>query len=166
MAWVSPTGFNDPSSKYSFEDKAYDDNINTYCRSGYNPGAAYLELTHPAIQCDKVRINVAKRKPSGEADPDILLDVYYGGAWHNIFSGKVAMKVWVEKEIGSTESVTAMRLCCDSFKGYNYFWIYEVAFNQVKMGLINGYFMQNGIKEEKFGYLMNSIEEFGYYMNI
>ncbi len=31
-------------------------------------------------------------------------------------------------------------------------------------GLINGYFMGNGVREEKIGYYMNSIEEFGYYM--
>ncbi len=32
-------------------------------------------------------------------------------------------------------------------------------------GLIDGYFMQDGEREEVFGYFMNLIEEFGYFMN-
>jgi len=32
-------------------------------------------------------------------------------------------------------------------------------------GLINGYFMQDGEREEVFGYFMNLIETFGYFMN-
>ena len=31
-------------------------------------------------------------------------------------------------------------------------------------GLINGYYMQDGAREEKTGYYMNTVEEFGYYM--
>lgn len=161
MSWISPTGYNDPSSKWSDETNAYDQNLNTtaYCvKTEY-----YLELTHNVLNCDKVRIYCYDWK-SGMYDPDIDIDVYYSGAWHNIWSGVVNAIAWVEKQIGSTQAVTAARVKINSLGGGHAFHICEFEFNEV-IALINGYYMQDGTKEEKFGYFMNSIEEFGYYMN-
>lgn len=162
MAWVSPTGHNDPSSKWTTEANAYDENTNTYAncgRSGY-----YLELIHDAINCDKIKIRCADWKTT-IYDVDIDIDVYYSSNWHNIWSGVVTKITWIEKEIGSTESITAARTKCNSLGGGHLFRLYEFDFNEVETNLINGYFMQDGSKEEKFGYYMNSMEEFGYYMN-
>jgi len=162
MAWISPTGFVDPSNKWTGEERAYDGNVGVFTSTSKNE--YYLELTRSAIQCDKIRIYAAAAKAFWLV-ADVTIDVYYSNNWHNIFSGTVPKLAWVEKAIGSTESVTAMRVKFHNIPGGGYGALCEAEFNEVVSGLINGYFMQNGVKVEKFGYYMNSIEEFGYYMN-
>jgi len=104
--WTSPTGFNDPDSDWNTETAVYDENTSTYSSSDTMGGGLwtkYLELTHSAIYCSKVRfcssLYVARQ---------ISLDVYYLGAWHNIYEGDFTSG-WIEKEIGSIQEVTAMR---------------------------------------------------------
>jgi len=99
--WVSPTGYDDPDDKWDSEANAYDDNTNT--RATTKVTDSYLELTlSSAISCNKVRIYAATRDPPETLDPDIAIDVYYSGSYHNIFSGTITKEDWVEKEIGST----------------------------------------------------------------
>lgn len=164
MAWVSPTGHNDPNSEWGSETNAYDGNTINCASCGAQAEGYYLELTHIALNCDKVRVYVSEFK-GGDQDADINIDVFYSENWHNIFSGIIPAKTWTEKSIGSAESVTAMRICFNDVPGGGTGRIYETEFNEVETGLINGYSMQDGTKVEKFGYYMNSMEEFGYYMN-
>ena len=109
MAWVSPTGHNDPDSKWFSEANAYDEDTETYAydlQNGY-----YLELTlGSAISCDKVRIFAERYTSSVSYDLDADVDVYYSGAWHNIHSGTITKNTWVELPIGSTQVVDKARI--------------------------------------------------------
>jgi len=111
--WISPTGFNDPDTAWTNGANVYDNNTVSYA---INPIPAtswsdYLELTHSAISCSKVRFWAYYYYTS---ITEISLDVYYddggGAGWHNIYEGIFANEEWVEKEIGSTQTVTAMRV--------------------------------------------------------
>lgn len=83
MGWVNPTGHNDPSSTWSNETLAYDNDTNTYAsttvpKSGWS---GYLELTIASVSCDKVRGWFNEGLPNIS---DFEWDVYYSGSWHNI----------------------------------------------------------------------------------
>ena len=135
MSWISPTGHNDPDSIWTNEANAYDGDTGT---RAYSPSQSYLELNHAAILCNKVRIWCA-RYPNGlETDADIDVDVYYGGAWHNIHSGTVTKQTWVELSIGSIESVTVARIKSnDFFLPAHQFRIYEFAFWRALTNLVD-----------------------------
>lgn len=145
MAWVSPTGHNDPDSAWDNETNAYDEDTGTAAKTNVDPQSwsSYLELTHVAIDCDKVRFDAYYS--SGFIN-QISLDVYYEGAWHNIYEGSFAYHTWVEKTIpAGTKSVTAARA-----KFYNTYTLgvrpasfYEFDFGQVGVthelaGVISG----------------------------
>ena len=103
--WVSPTGFVDPDTKWNSEGNAYDGDTGTSSTSAVIGAAwsSYLELTHAEIACNKVHFWVG-----GYTTVDV--DVYYGAAWHNIYSATPAFDEWVEAAFGSTEDVTAARV--------------------------------------------------------
>ena len=108
MGWMSPTGFVDGGGTWTDETLAYDEDTVTYATEtiGAVGWGNYLELTHLAINCDKVQV-----WSSYQASIDLIeVDVYYGGAWHNIYSGAVTVGQYVEYAIGSEQSVTAMRI--------------------------------------------------------
>ncbi len=111
MDWLSPTGHNDPGNNWNDEAKAYDELTGTNAYTdplGYYSWSGGLELTVPAISCSKVRFNARY------ADPGITsinLDVYYEGAWHDVYDGAFAHHVWVEKSIPEgTKVVTKARV--------------------------------------------------------
>jgi len=107
--WVKPTGYNDPSSDWLYETQAYDDNVSQWAYDGSDPPAGwsgYLELTHAAMYCSKVRFYAYWN--SGLIT-SIDVDVYYGEAWHDVFEGAFANETWIEKVIGSTQLITAFR---------------------------------------------------------
>ena len=114
--YVNPTGFVDPDSSWTYETQAYD-NITTQANGAYTtiPGSSwsdFIELTIGAINCTKIKYYL---DDSGGGDISIVdVDVYYSGAWHNIYQGAFTPYIWVEKELGATYSVTAMR-----YKFYN-----------------------------------------------
>lgn len=134
--WKSPTGFNDPSTHWYDEKNAYDNLTDTYAMNsvGTQSWGNYLELTISAISCSKVRFWAYY---GGDDDINqISLDVYYSGDWHNIYEGAYTHLEYVEKEIGSTQIVTAMRM-----KFYNstmfvpiYAKLYEADFYEVVAG--------------------------------
>ena len=164
MAWVKPTSFSDPDNKWNSEALSYDDSLET---SANSPNAAartwgsYIELNIASISCDKVRFYAYYNAAYINS---VSIDVYYSGAWHNIYEGAYISQTWEEKAIGSTQDVTAARVRFYAKKAATAY-LYEFEFNEIDSGLISGYFMQDGTREEKFGYYMNSIEGFGYYMN-
>lgn len=122
MGWISPTGHNDPDGDWSYETRAYDDDL---VKWAYENGTGYLELTHAALLCDKVRFYTEGWYGTHTLD----LDVYYGGAWHNIYSANPPEDQWVEVAIGSTESVTAARVKASSSSNVHLF--NELDFNEV-----------------------------------
>ncbi|GAH10482.1 unnamed protein product, partial [marine sediment metagenome] len=123
--WQSPTGYVDGESKWGSEVDAYDEDVGDEAWTIWK--AAYLELTRVALNCDKVRVYVSV---SIFGSPNYDVDVYYSGGWHNIHSGESANKEWVEFAVGSTESITAMRLKHNSGGMGNFQW-WEADFNQV-----------------------------------
>ncbi len=110
MGWISPTDFVDGGGVWTDEPLAYDENTVTYAyasalKSGWTD---YFELTHPVADCDKVRIWVSILIANiNTMEVDVF---YYGDTWHNIYSGVIITDQFVEYPIGSTQSVTAIRI--------------------------------------------------------
>jgi hypothetical protein len=132
MSWVSPTGYNDPNSKWSNEPDAYDGDIGTCALSSSESNwGSFIELTHDAIDCDKVRHYSAYHATYRD---QIDIDVYYEGAWHDVYEGNFPTQTWDEKTIpGGTKSVTAARV---RYHHQSPSWaaIYEFEFNEVAGG--------------------------------
>jgi len=127
--WVSPTGFVD--GVWTDESLAYDEDTGTYAYGAVPKGgwSGYIEFSIDAIDCNKVRawvnegiVNVSNWE----------VDVYYSGAWNNIFTGSEPLYgQYVEFPIGSTESVTGMRLRTYSTKAASAgALVYEVDFDE------------------------------------
>lgn len=153
MGWILPTGHNDPQNTWNNETQAYNNDIDDYADTS---NGDFLELTLDAISCGKIRIYCAKWKSGIYANPDIIIEVYYSGGWHEIFDGSIANKIWVEKEIGSTQLVTGAKVCCDNYKGYTNFYIYEFEFNEIagvqeyQQGILGGLsFSSREVKKTK-----------------
>jgi|GEM_PF-2892204 len=129
MGWVSPTGFVDGGGTWASETLAYDEDTGTYAYEDI--GAAgwgnYLELTHSAIDCDKVQI--WSGRSTGNIT-DIEVDVYYDSAWHNIYSGPGTFDAWVEYPVGSTQSISALRARYYTDKKSRQARIHEADFNE------------------------------------
>jgi len=122
--WLSPTGHVDPDSAWTDEVNAYDENTATFALTASE--TAYLELTHTAINCNKIQIWLGDE---GLISPNVDIDVYYSSAWHNIHSGVLVDDEWVEKEIGSTQLVTSARVKFNAAKDAHYlheFDFYEI----------------------------------------
>lgn len=106
MAWVSPTGHNDPSNMWDDEAYAYDGVLSTEAYAtvpGYSWGD-YLELTVPSLYCKRARFYA--RGQDGAS-----IDLYYESDWHNIYEGSFAYNAWVEKtNVAGLKLVTAARI--------------------------------------------------------
>lgn len=131
MGWISPTGFVDSDSRWTLETRAYDDSIGTDARSDdlTSEWSSFLELTHASMLCDKVKF-IAYGNPLWS--PTIDIDVYYGGAWHDVYQGAWTNNVWIEKGILSAQYITAFRFRINNtqseYGGYASIW--EVKFNE------------------------------------
>jgi len=108
--WRTPTGHNDPEDAWTDEEKAYDDTDSTHAtKQGLVTGqwTPFLELTHEAFLCNKVRFLL------NNSDFDLVdVDVYYDSAWHDVYQGVYdAYPTWNEKNIpAGLKSVTKARL--------------------------------------------------------
>ena len=131
MAWSSPTGFAEGGGVWTSEALAYDENTSTYAYASALKGGwtDYLELNHDALDCDKVQVWVGVLIANISA---IEVDVYYGGAWHNIYSGAITVGQFVDYPIGSTQSVIALRVRFYSTKAVTAgCMVHEADFNEV-----------------------------------
>lgn len=110
--WVSPSSHNDPDSVWTNEANAYDeDELGTWATVLLLGEGSYLELNTTSIYSDRIRIRAATYYTiGGFSNPDIDVDIYYSGDWHNIYSDTIRQLTWVELPIGSSESVTAARI--------------------------------------------------------
>lgn len=126
MAWVSPDGHNDPDGKWVEELKAYDENTALY--AGCGEAGFYLELTLSVpISCNKVQVWVT----AFMGDANIDVDVHYGAAYHNIYSGTPAQDEWVEYGIGSTQTVDKLQVKWNS--GGFVLYLHEADFWEVEV---------------------------------
>lgn len=126
VGWVLPTGHIDIRDEWKGEAQAYDGDLSTSAWAWvaqYTGGALVLTLDSP-ISCSKVRLYASKYHHFEWLDPDLSID-YYDGAWHNIWSGLISKKTWVEIPIpGGTKQITAARV-----KGNEIANIYLYEFN-------------------------------------
>lgn len=109
--WVSPTGYVDSVGSWSNEQCAYDNDLTTRCFTICHSyfWSSFLELTINAIYCSKVKFYASYDGTTGINKID--LDVYYDGAWHDVFEGSYLHYVWTEKSLGEgTYYVTKMRM--------------------------------------------------------
>lgn len=110
MAWISPTGYNDPDSNWVDENKIYDGNTGT---DGYSDDnhkgqwTSYIELTHAAFVCSKIRFYA--RYAYGAVE-QIDIDVYDGSVWHDVYEGIFANLTWVEKTLSEIKNITKARV--------------------------------------------------------
>lgn len=130
MGWISPTGFNDPDSQWNNESQAYDNNTGTGADS-YNGTArtwgSFIELNIGAIDCDKIRFYALYNAANVNK---IDIDLYYSGAWNDLYEGSYTNQTWVEKAIGSTENVTSARVRFYAKKATTAY-LYEFEFNEI-----------------------------------
>lgn len=128
MSWVSPTSHNDLDA-WGNEENAYDGNTGNYAATLVSGGE--LELTIEAIACDKVRIYASDFEGvAGQTNPTVTISVYYDSAYHQIFSGSITKLTWVEKAIGSTETVTKVKIS-GTLDSSHFLYLYEFEFNSI-----------------------------------
>jgi hypothetical protein len=110
--WLSPTGHNDPDTKWDNETNVYDDETTTLAQSFHDINDAYgqwshdLELTHSAILVDKIRFWAKKDAIMDTAQ----VDVYDGANWTNVFSGAYSDNQWVESATFTAQNVQKARI--------------------------------------------------------
>ena len=111
--WTSPTGHNDPDSKWILEEHAYDGDMGSPAINDAADQGHYLELSINSIDCNQVRIYIFGLSWMLFQPIDINVDVYYNSAWHNIYSGVIDCNVpshFVAISLGATYSVTKARV--------------------------------------------------------
>lgn len=110
--YYTPTGFVDPDTQWTDEANAYDNNTGTFSTEaavGINSWSSYLELTRSSTLSNAVRYYA----DIGAYDVNDLIDVdvYYTGAWHDVYQGNFAEDTWEEKLIpAGAQFITAARV--------------------------------------------------------
>uniref|UniRef100_A0A6M3KBF4 Uncharacterized protein n=1 Tax=viral metagenome TaxID=1070528 RepID=A0A6M3KBF4_9ZZZZ len=138
VEWNSPTGFVDGSAGWTNEANAYDENTGTYATCLAADNGKYLELTIAAIFCDRVRV-YAQDVNGGPNDPDVAIDLYYDGAWTNIYTGTITKNTWVtKKNPAGAKIVTSMRIKTNSVTGAQV-QLHEVDFGATFAGYLADY---------------------------
>lgn len=110
MAWISPTGHNDPDTDWYDDANAYDDDTGTraFANFAFQEWSGFLELTIDAVNCDSIRYFVDRNHYMINS---IDVDVYYESAWHDVYEGGFLRNEWVEEDIPAGEkSVTVARI--------------------------------------------------------
>ena len=104
-----PTGYNDPDSKWIYEISVYDNDVETYAYTEIEllSWGSFLELNIDSILCNKIRFFA---DPLSEYITEIDIDVYYDGAWHDVYEGTFADKIWEEKSLSGNYSITKARI--------------------------------------------------------
>lgn len=136
MAWVSPTGHNDPDTQWSDEANAYDENTASYAKDSVrgHSWSAFLELTHAALWCDKLRFNA----DFGGAGYFIDVDVY-DTAWRHVYEGDFADEAWVEKDLDELRQITMARVRLFNDGGLaKTSKLYEFDFNETSPPILYG----------------------------
>lgn len=112
QGWVIPDSHNDPSSAWDGETLAYDGSLVS--------GQAYTLTTNAKLELipasplytSKLRIYGGGSNSGVFYNPNIVLDVYYSGAWHNIYTGGIQYNTWVEKTLATPQTIEKARVSC------------------------------------------------------
>jgi hypothetical protein len=127
--WVSPTGNADPSSQWTNEQRAYDDNTGTYAtHTGAVGWRGFLELTlSSAIYCDRVRVF----SDFGYGIVDLVdIDIYNSTSWMDKYNGTINDAAWTELSFSAETNVTKARFRYHYLVNLYDFWFYEFDFWQ------------------------------------
>ncbi len=106
--WKSPTGNVNPGS-WSNPANAYNDTEADSAQVSIpaTSWSGYLELTHAALVCNALRV-FAEYNAANINTIDV--DVYYEGAWHDLYEGAFTDKTWNNYALQATYTVTAARV--------------------------------------------------------
>ena len=125
--WVLPTGYSDPSNKWTTETMAYDGQTGTYASDGSltNGWGAPLNLTLTTpIKCGRVRVYA----DFGYAHVDYVgVDILRDGVWTNVHQGAIADQAWTEITFVAG-NVTEARFSFHYTQSNWLFWLYEFQF--------------------------------------
>ena len=131
--WVSPSGFEDPDSKWSDEVNAYDEDTASYTAHAAIPAntwGSYLVLTIDEITSDVLRL---WNSYSGFFSPAHTQVDIYNGSWVNIYDGAFKVGAQFFDYPYSETKLTAMRV---RYKSSLYFsstpYVNEVDFWEVE----------------------------------
>lgn len=104
--WVSPTGFEDPGYEWSYEERAYDDDLNTYSLNliAGKRWSRFLILTVPEMVSNKLRFYSVTALHLSQVDVDVFRD----DEWINVYQGAFS-DGWNIKEFGEGK-VTKARI--------------------------------------------------------
>jgi PKD repeat protein/KaiC/GvpD/RAD55 family RecA-like ATPase len=105
--WVLPTGYQDPSSAWTSETLAYDNNVTTASSSSIDSGnwSGYLYLNSSALTCSTIGYCVGRSQSQVDR---IQIDIY-NGTWTNVLDGNGPWDTWSNVSFASV-SVTQMRI--------------------------------------------------------
>jgi len=147
--WVSPDTMV-PSGFWNNEDNAKDGNTATFASeiSGFMADEWLEGRLDSGIECDKVRVWVSEESRGVEHDADRCdIQVYYDAGWTEIATNVTITKLsWKEFAIGSTESVSRMRIQCDDDRWT--FRVYEMQFNDTTVLASTTYYFNDYDEEE------------------
>lgn len=134
MAWIDPTGFDDPGSEWTGETNIYDNSTTSHGdRLSLIGWSNYIVLTHAAFWCDKIQIYVYRR------DANVSVEVsYYDGSWHVIYNGAYTDRQWTEISLGGTYNITAIRLRFYNAGASVNIYFYECDFNEAGAPPVEG----------------------------
>ena len=106
--FVSPTGFIDTDSEWLNETLIYDGDVATTSQDRdvpVNTWSSYIQLTIANIFCDSLRFYAIYNAVEINS---IDLDAYYDGAWHDVYEGAYADRVWVEKSLPEGRKIVGL----------------------------------------------------------
>ena len=124
MAWISPTGHDDPGDQWSNETNAYDESEDSL--AGSSSTTEYLELTVDSIDyCSGIRVLAADFQSPTYFNPTVEVDLFYGSNWHNVLNESITKQVWHEEYFDTVMGVTSARIRITSAKPHR---LYEFDF--------------------------------------
>lgn len=123
MGWVSP--YTGSGENWSDISKAYDNDEATTAWSFSETDGLVLN-SRSTIYCDKVRI-YALDYPG--VDPNIYIELFYGGIWRSVYYGTIDRDKWVEIPLDFTVETDRVRITFNA-DGYRH-QVYEFDFYSI-----------------------------------
>jgi hypothetical protein len=112
MGWISPTGYVDPDNVWDWEAYIYDGDTESSgaCEVDAYSWSSFIQLTHASMSCSKVRFWVYVYQDPAYINA-VDIDAYYNNTWNHVYEGETSVYgAWVEKELASSQTITAVRL--------------------------------------------------------
>uniref|UniRef100_A0A6M3LLA6 Uncharacterized protein n=1 Tax=viral metagenome TaxID=1070528 RepID=A0A6M3LLA6_9ZZZZ len=112
--WTSPTGVTDAAADWINDAQAYDGNTGTAAQTSVlvavNTWSEYLVLTIASTNVKAVRVWGVVDLSENPTTDEMDVDVYYGGAWVDVYSGTFQLAQYNIFGLGGTRAVTSVRV--------------------------------------------------------